>query len=217
MQVKKGDICQCSFSKNIGSGVKIYDDFKNQPLPDNKRSTKENHQDFSSSVSINGCIFEVDKESSSSIFYVHSHKVEIPVNVINCIFDGELNEDAHYIDGYSHNEENKKDSKLRIRSCKFSADAERAVNLKKSAILFDSSDNEYNHRNVYNVKKVATKSDNVKQNEFNMNLLTIVAVTACAAILVAIFAIKKKSASFDGNSDIADEILELNKNELAIL
>lgn len=57
------------------------------------------------SVSINDCFFEIDKDSTSSIFYVHKNEMnEIPVEVKDCVFAGDLSKDAHHIDGSLLNE-----------------------------------------------------------------------------------------------------------------
>lgn len=115
-KVKKG-----KFNRNVGPSSKICNNFEK-----------------SSSLSLKeDCFFETGKESSSSIFYVHESRHEVPSEIRNCIFSGDLSKDAFHIDGTSLNG-NKEKTKFRIISCKFSSDIEKSVNLKKSPLILSS-------------------------------------------------------------------------------
>lgn len=83
--------------------------------------------ELESSISIQDCEFEVDAKSTSSIYYVNGKKLQIPVDVKDCIFKGKLSKNAFHIDGFS-NQKNKLKPNLRIEYRKFSADKLNALN-----------------------------------------------------------------------------------------
>lgn len=201
----------CSFHRNKGSGLKIYNQFKDSS---SSRLLKENQL----SVSINDCFFEIDKLSSSSLFYVRANKNEIPVKVKDCVFTGELAEDAHHIDGSLSSEINEK-SNLRIESCKFSSGMDKAVNSKKYPLLFASFDNELQQFNYVDAgeNKMKAANNNERSQRLNLSLnvvvVTAVSVLAILAVISAIFIIKRRNKSSEDVMEIED-FFDLNKNEL---
>lgn len=117
------EIVDCKFNHNKGKGgaVKITDDFAN--VPKGLRILQYESNATVGSIEIKGCTFEIEKNSDCSLYYSNNKQIS-KVNLIDCNFAGDLNKDAHHIDGQL---KEKDYSKLFINSCTFS-DEKRAFN-----------------------------------------------------------------------------------------
>lgn len=78
------------------------------------------------SVEIKGCTFEIEKGSDCSLYYSNENQI-VKLNVFDCTFTGDLDKDAHHIDGQSTEKDK---NYLSISDCKFSSDEKRALNIK---------------------------------------------------------------------------------------
>lgn len=132
MSSVNGDVINCTFTKNIGSGLKIFSDF--DKIKQYKKSLKS-----VSSILLTGCEFESDEDSKSSLYYVLGSKMEVPVEVKDCIFKGQTSKGSYHIDGEYLSKKNYP-MNLHISSCKFPDGEDSAINLKSSAILLESSE-----------------------------------------------------------------------------
>ena len=111
-----GSVLNCTFSNNRGDcgSLKIYGNFE--------RNTDErlliiplNEKEKDLYISIVNCKFVNETNSKNSIFFVN--KIEgSPVNIVNCSFNGTLEEGDFYIDGYL---QDKNSTKIFLNSCVF--------------------------------------------------------------------------------------------------
>ena len=130
----KSSILNSKFKRNIGRGgsCKIDNNFDNKPKNNNNvfrsnllSNKRIRNNDASSSLIISNCNFEMNDESSCSIYYVQGKTKSNKAEVKNCVFSGNLDKNAHYIDG----EFNGNDvPNLKIQECRFSSDKKGAVN-----------------------------------------------------------------------------------------
>lgn len=154
MTVANGNISDCKFIHNFAGSGKIYNNFEAKRLT----------LDIRSSVLINNCLFEVDHKSTSSFFYVRGDKHEVPIEVYNYIYTGNLS-NAHFIDGALIS--GKFDtSKLQIKYCIFSSNRTSAINKKSHALasLFSSFDENLQEFEYKETKKVQSNLN--KKNHF---------------------------------------------------
>lgn len=122
----------CSFIKNKDNQIKVYNNFDEMPsldlLSDEKTSTV---------ISIRNCIFEINEmQFSSSLFYMFGYNKEVPAEITNCVFKGDLDSS-----GMNHIVKiligkGMKKSKLRILSCNFESDSKIEMNSMKRCFNF---------------------------------------------------------------------------------
>lgn len=147
-------ILRCKFNKNVGIGVKIINDFETLNLV--KKSLKSQ-----SSILIAECIFEAAKDSKSSIFYAGASKIEIPIDVNDCIFKGQLDKGFYHI-------ESSENSNLHVKSCQFPDGMKSAV--RKKSLILDS------------LEKIE------KRSSFELKVISLILVGfACCAVIIAFF------------------------------
>lgn len=119
-----GHISNCVFSENKGNGgaVKITDDLS--VLPESLKLL-QNVNDSKASILISDCVFEINQNSDCSLFYA-KEKGFTKINVEHCTFNGNLANGAHYIDWQIA----LNNPSIFIKSCKFSVDENKALNVK---------------------------------------------------------------------------------------
>lgn len=173
MVTRKGSIVDCSFRKNIGKGgaVKISVDF--DVLPEGPRTLQivaYNNNSVHNSIEISRCSFEIEENSDCSLFY----SANVVVN--GCTFTGNLAAGAHYIDGESHVSEI---PKIYIKSCKFAADEEKALNRKiiQNGLGSQSNNSFEKNKNLYRT------------------LMTLATLVSAAVIAIAMVVIKNKRSN----------------------
>ncbi|KAK8846151.1 hypothetical protein M9Y10_020156 [Tritrichomonas musculus] len=179
---------RCRFVNNFGSSsVKIDNNF------DDAASQLENRIISKSNVLIKECEFKIDSSSLSSLSYIRGPKNAINIEVEKCTFTGELIDNAHHIFVESHF--NKvEEPKLKIKSCMFSSDMKKAINLNfddlsSSIVQFDTKMQVFN----YNGETVENESNSKKMFILSVTLI-FVAVFAAIAVIVVI-EIKRRAVS----------------------
>ena len=217
LQVIDSNITNCTFYKNIGSSVKIFDIVK-----DDSSLLMATKEEGDSSISIEDCYFEIDKISSSSLFLVRGKsKQQTPIEIKDCTFVGDLSKGAHHIDGTSllNEKTSNEESKIRIKSCRFSSDIENAVNSKKHPLLFASFDSEsqiFNFNDTVKselIKEVVFQKKNINKKRLGANVVVITAASVFIILVIAVFISKKNNSSL---KDIIDNenIFEIQKNDI---
>ncbi|KAK8834389.1 hypothetical protein M9Y10_019119 [Tritrichomonas musculus] len=191
LSVYNCDVIACKFSKNIGTGVKFDSSFD--------RSTNSIKLS-KTGVSIENCVFEMNDKSSSSIFYVHSNRKQVEMNVKDCIFTGNLAKNAHHIDGTSI--VNKIDApKINIEFCKFSTDEKTALNLNRRLVRYDAKSQEFNFHN--SIEKKANEG-------FNWKLISGITMSFIGvAVIMTIIVIRYKKSNEDENEEENDNEMNL--------
>ncbi|KAK8871338.1 hypothetical protein M9Y10_007058 [Tritrichomonas musculus] len=177
---KIGFVKRCTFRNNT---VKLLNDYNTN----SKSLLDEKH-----SFSIINCNFDISSDSKYALFYsagIDGIKIELE----NCVFSGDLDDDAHFIDGRLLK---KNSPKLAIKSCKFSSPSNKVFN--------SSPDNQF-------------VSVNLKEQEFNYELLDtrkfykFIKLTAPASIcvialfLITIFMVVWKMKNYSKNNQNEDE------------
>lgn len=94
-------------NKGRSGALKIYNNFK--------EATKNILENKQNSIVISECEFEKNDKSKSSIYYING-KNGSKLDIINCNFKDQHNENNKYIDG---KEINPNSPKLTIKSCHF--------------------------------------------------------------------------------------------------
>ena len=186
MHVKNGAVNDCIFINNIGNIIKVNNNFDD--------SAKHLMNLIETSFSINNCVFETSKpSSSSSLYYIRGDQHEIQFEVKNCVFKGELLNGTHYIDGVKLGNKKDRSSKLRIESCKFS-DMRNAMNTKKLGLHIKEFNN--NSQQIY-----FNESENRIINK--MKLICAITFTASFTIIAIsiILVIRKNNFINDISND----------------
>ena len=150
---------------------------------------------------ISDCTFYISKDLKNSLFY-YGYNSGTSLEIKRCIFDGELGNNSHFIDGKILN---KNSSKVFIKSYKFSSNVKDAFNfdLNNDFISINIKDQVFEF-NDHAENKKTTKSS------WKFNPISAASVCALAVILVAaliIMMIKKNK-----NKSIADDELS-NENK----
>lgn len=135
MSTRKGIITFCVFKNNLGPGssVKIVNDFE---LAKDSSSLIKLFDEKEILVSVSECKFEINKESSSSVFYV-AGRDGANFEIKNCIFTGIVTKNAHHIDGVRID---KNGPCVIVKDCKFSGSMDHALYTSKG---FSNNNNLY--------------------------------------------------------------------------
>lgn len=197
MKTKNGDVISCKFSKNIGTGVKIYNDFS--------ETTTKSIQSMKSLLSFENCFFEMNDKSSSSLYYVHVNKENADVNVKDCVFAGKLAKDAHHIDGVSLSQK-VYSPKINIESCKFSTDEKTAMNLNPKLVKFDAKSQQFNFN--------GSKNDNNDKQKSSDNLMLISVVSMALAVVVAVLVLVMAKLNKETKENENEDSEEKNESSM---
>lgn len=205
----KASIKFCKFVDNSGlSSVKVDNNFDKAPSLFLKETL------FDSSVSIENCEFEIDSSSKSSLFYVRGNKKAVDTVVSNCVFKGKLSKGAHHIviDSMLRKEEK---PKLNIKSCRFSGDKMKSINLNfndlyNSLVIFNLNDQIFDYDEINRKdEKDAVKSNSKALFVAAMSLIFIAIITLIAVILT-ISLKKSDNCEIDDKNDTLKLPLDAN-------
>ncbi|KAK8871334.1 hypothetical protein M9Y10_007054 [Tritrichomonas musculus] len=181
LMTAKSKIVKCKFSKNEGSSsVHIAYYFEN----DEKENIKLKSNDEIKSIIIDDCMFNIHPESKSSISLVHKSDENAPIYLNNCVFNGKLSKNAHFIEGSI--EYNEKIQNIYIHSCRFSSDTRNALHLYYS----NSTDELVSYVSINEGTKHKKSS---RENIILFSLITITAIFVISIISALIIHIQKKS------------------------
>lgn len=195
---------RCKFIKNSGTSSVIvdynYDNVQSSLLK----------SFFKAPVLIDYCIFEIDSSSKSSISYILLSKKAVNTQVSNCIFSGKIVDGAHHI---VINSNEIGSPKLNIKSCKFTCDKSKSINLNlddhnalNSIVSFDVNNQQFHYD--------SKNHQNVKSNSKSLFVLSVsfivVAVIASIAIIVVIVMKKPIDDESNDNKDPLNSTLETN-------
>ena len=184
------------FSDNQGPGpdLRIY----------NRYSTTLNDQPIKNAnlghIIISNCMFEIGKNSQSSLFYDHGNDVP-SIELVDCEFSGNLAPGSHFIDG--HAPTNNNSPKLAVKGCKFDSNVKDALNLdpNNSFMTVDLKDQ------IFSIKTDETTM-NKKQNDASKIFVT-VAASAVAVLVVLVLVVVKKRYQNDQQQDDQHETNDL--------
>lgn len=139
------------------------------------------------SIIVSECYFEINQFADCGLFYVGGNKATTP-ELINCNFTGNLNKDAHYINGVNIVKDS---SKLIIKHCQFDADVEKAfkLDIKNSFFKADLKSQ---------VFKINSKEKLKKSPSFSLKMAL---VPSLALVIVVIFIIFKKNQNTEDNNN----------------
>lgn len=188
LQVKNGVISNCIFIKNKGNNVKVDSLFDSSSKLLGKSSS-------SSFVSIKSCHFEAEKHSS--LYFIDSDNDDIPLELKDCTFAGNLPNGVYHIDGISGKKKNLK-TKLRIEDCKFSSNSKSAINANVLELLSNSFDN--NNSQNFNLMKSEERS-NYHEDKLRLINVMFVSLSAFIVIIVIIISIGRTKISQEKTDD----------------
>lgn len=138
--------------------------------------------------------------SQASISYLRGNKKTADTVVSDCIFKGQLLDDAHHIvvDSASNSNEAGK-TRLNIKSCKFACDE-----LKSIKVIFDDSSSSIV---VFDVNNQMFNYDESKQkeNESNKAKSKSLFITTMSLTIIAILVVMRKS-EIEANNDKNDPL-----------
>lgn len=183
-------IKRCKFAQNAGeSSIKIDYNFENVP------SNFLNKLESKSPVEIDHCEFEIGSNAKSSISYVHGLKNHVNTVVSNCVFNGQLLDDAHHIIVDSKQNMNK-GSVLSIQSCKFACDKTKSINLNlndlsNSLVVFNLDNQVFNYDGNDHEEKAVFMSNNKKLFIAAASIM-IVAIVALIAAFATVTIVNSK-------------------------
>lgn len=191
LTTRNGKIINCIFSDDNSeySSVRLYNNFNENSRPNSPTSPSSSlllQGDHESEVLISNCRFEFGKNTKNTISYVRGFN-GVPLIVENCMFNGLLSKDSHYI---IEKVISKKSPKLVVKNCKFSDDS-------KKALLLD---------NLNDLEKIKLENKfNYNPQKSNMNIhtlkivisLTIPTLALITILVIVITIIKKKDNDTD--------------------
>lgn len=195
MSTMKGIMSLCKFKSNLGPGstVKLVNDFE---LAKDSSSLIKLFDEKEIMVSVSECKFEINKEFSSSVFYV-AGRDGANYEIKNCIFTGIVTKNAHHIDGVRID---KKGPCVVVKDCKFSGSMKRA---------FDTS------KGFSNIElRSQVFGFNEKKNDDSYVKFTVLtAVPAAILVVVVVAVVVKKFGRMDNNGDQIEVEEDINVSE----
>ena len=200
--VKRCQIYKCKFISNSGkASVKLYNDFSDNQ---NQNSAMQlDDKSIQPSVFISNCHFETDSSSSCSFFYEQGKNQAVNVDLSDCVFIGQLSNGSYHIDGTTVQSKDKV-PKLTIKSCKFSTDVSKSINMNSNNRNSQFASFDVNNQ-VFNYKELA----NSKVSRMKIFYLLSASLAFISIVIFVVILIKNKLSMLNDNNDNND-----NNNEL---